>query len=176
MMYICIDGAENLYVFSMYKYDLFDRDNTNVILGFLQNLLGNILTINKMYGEIVEYAEQNETEYMYYEYGRIARIVCDFEPVILEQASNDDDDEITYAGSSKAESGVWGLPPLVMQEGDGENSTNSTNSTNTTEEYYDTYDNLYDINDLSLEDFDWSFGLFDALPGLSYLSEIGGPF
>jgi len=109
---------------------------------------------------------------MYYEYGRIARIVLDFEPVILENASNDDDDddEITYSGSSKAETGVWGLPPLVMQEeGDDTqttNDTNSTNSTNTTEEYYDTYDNYYDINDLSLDDFDWSFGLFDSLPGL----------
>jgi hypothetical protein len=118
---------------------------------------------------------------MYYEYGRIARIVSDFEPVILETASNDDDDEITYSGSSKADTGVWGLPPLVMQEADDAdtettNDTNSTNSTNTTEEYYDTYDALYDINDLSLEDFDWSFGLFDALPGLSYLSKIGGPF
>ena len=35
MMYVCIDAAENLYVYSMYKYDLFGRDNTNVILGAL---------------------------------------------------------------------------------------------------------------------------------------------
>ena len=33
--YICIDAVENLYVYSMYKYDLFGRDNTNVILGAL---------------------------------------------------------------------------------------------------------------------------------------------
>lgn len=33
MMYICIDAAENFYVYSMYKYDLFGRDNTNVMLG-----------------------------------------------------------------------------------------------------------------------------------------------
>ena len=55
--YICIDAVENLYVYSMYKYDLFGRDNTNVILGALQNLLGNILTINALYGDIREYAE-----------------------------------------------------------------------------------------------------------------------
>ena len=55
--YICIDAVENLYVYSMYKYDLFGRDDTNVILGALQNLLGNILTINALYGDIREYAE-----------------------------------------------------------------------------------------------------------------------
>lgn len=49
MSYVCIDAGENLYVYSMYKYDLFGRDNTNVLLGSLQNLLGSILTINKVY-------------------------------------------------------------------------------------------------------------------------------
>jgi len=49
MSYVCIDAGENLYVYSMYKYDLFGRDNTNVLLGSLQNMLGSILTINKVY-------------------------------------------------------------------------------------------------------------------------------
>jgi hypothetical protein len=35
MNYDCIDAGENLYVYSMYKYDLFGRDNTNVLLGSL---------------------------------------------------------------------------------------------------------------------------------------------
>ena len=35
MSYVCIDAGENLYVYSMYKYDLFGRDNTNVLLGSL---------------------------------------------------------------------------------------------------------------------------------------------
>lgn len=98
----------------MYKFDLFGRDKTNVILGYLQNLLGNILTINKLYGEIIEYDELNKTEEKWYELGRIARIVLDFEPIVLEDASlsSDDDDEITY--STKADTGVWGSPPLVM--------------------------------------------------------------
>lgn len=118
--YICIDAAENLYVYTMYKYDLFGRDNTNVILGALQNLLGNILTINSLYAEIIEYSEANDTESMYYEFGRIFRLVSDIEPVVLEEASNDD--EIVYSGSSApAESGVWGRP-LVMQEEETEDS------------------------------------------------------
>lgn len=35
VLYSCIDGAENLYVYSMYKYELFGYDDTNVILGFI---------------------------------------------------------------------------------------------------------------------------------------------
>jgi len=50
MSYICIDAAENLYVYTMYKFDLFGRDKNNVVLGALQNLLGSILTINSLYG------------------------------------------------------------------------------------------------------------------------------
>lgn len=116
MMYICIDGTENLYVYGMYKYDLFGRDNTNVMLGYIQNLLGSILTINKMYGEIVEYSEANDTKSMYYEFGRIARLLFDFEPVVLEESSYspEDNDDIVYAGESSSESGIWGARPIVM--------------------------------------------------------------
>jgi hypothetical protein len=49
MFYVCIDAGENLYVYSMYKFDLFGRERTNVLLGGIQNLLGSILTINKIY-------------------------------------------------------------------------------------------------------------------------------
>ena len=50
MMYICIDAGENLYVYNMYKYDQFGRDNTNVVLGGLQNLLARLITVNKIEG------------------------------------------------------------------------------------------------------------------------------
>jgi len=113
MSYICIDAAENLYVYTMYKFDLFGRDRNNVVLGALQNLLGNILTINSLYGEIIEYSEANDTESMYYEFGRIFRLVVDIEPVVLEEAAFNAD-EIVYSGSAApADSGVWGRP-LVM--------------------------------------------------------------
>lgn len=63
--YTCIDGAENLFVFAMYKYELFGFDQTNLILGFIQNLLGNILTINKIFTQVVELGEKNNTFEMY---------------------------------------------------------------------------------------------------------------
>jgi len=170
MSYICIDAMENLYVYNMYKYDLFGRDNTNVILGALQNLLGNILTINSLYGEIREYSEANDTEKVYYEFGRIFRLVMDIEPVVLEEAGYDaDEEEITYAGdASPAVSGVWGSPrsrPLVK--------ATITNEDNTTEEY-DTRDYV-NPDDINLADFDWSFGLYGTFPGLKYLAQISGP-
>lgn len=169
MSYVCIDAMENLYVYNMYKYDLFGRDNTNVILGALQNLLGNILTINSLYGEIREYTENNETERVYYEFGRIFRLVMDIEPVVLEEAGFDADEQITYAAdASPADSGVWGAPktrPLVKQVID--------NSTGTPEEI-DTRDYV-NPDDINLADFDWSFGLTTTFPGLKYLTRISGP-
>ena len=47
--YVCIDALENLYVFSMLKFELFGLDWINVLLGFIQNVLGSVLSINKMY-------------------------------------------------------------------------------------------------------------------------------
>lgn len=123
-----------------------------------------------MYGEIVEYSEKNDTKSMYFQFGTIARILFDFEPIVLEQASYDpDDDDITYSGQSSADNGIWGARPIVMQ------SENDTDDTNSTGEYTDTYD-YYDINDISIDEFDWSFGLFTTFPGLKYLSELGGVF
>lgn len=55
--YVCIDALENLYVFSMYKFELFSYNNLNVLLGFIQNGLGSILTINRIYQKIMAYNE-----------------------------------------------------------------------------------------------------------------------
>lgn len=33
--YVCLDTAENLYVYQMYKFRLFGNDWTNVLLGYL---------------------------------------------------------------------------------------------------------------------------------------------
>jgi hypothetical protein len=84
MFYVCIDAGENLYVYSMYKFDLFGRDRTNVMLGSIQNLLGSILTINKIYSKVVEYEKTGELEEMYFAFGRIFRILVDIEPVVIE--------------------------------------------------------------------------------------------
>ena len=86
LSYICIDAAENLYVFNMYKFSLFGNDWTNVLLGALQNLLGSILTINKIYQRIVDHSEKKNEVLMAYEFGKIFQLVTVFDPVIIEDS------------------------------------------------------------------------------------------
>lgn len=57
--YICLDAAENSYVFFVYKIDSFGRDATQIVLGWLQNVLGNVLSVNKLVQKAVEYSETN---------------------------------------------------------------------------------------------------------------------
>lgn len=67
--YVCLDAAENNYVFWVYKIDSFGRSTTQILLGWLQNVLGNVLTINKQVAKAVEYNDNNETEKMMYVLG-----------------------------------------------------------------------------------------------------------
>ena len=55
VLYNCIDGLENIYVYQMYRFELFGNDLDNVFAGFLQNLLGNIITINRIFNQVVEF-------------------------------------------------------------------------------------------------------------------------
>ena len=112
--YVCLDAAENLYVYSMYKFKLFGYDWTNVLLGYLQNMLSNVIRISKINNKIQVADDNNDTVTVYYHLGRIFTMLADFEPVILEDAGNpleernfdysnktaddddDDDDEIYF--------------------------------------------------------------------------------
>lgn len=92
-----------------------------------------------------------------YEQGRIFRLLVDIEPVVLEEAGYDaEEEQIPYAAdASPAETGVWGgKRPLVQQAID-----------NQTGEVIDTRDYV-DPDQINLSDFDWSFGLYTTFPGL----------
>jgi len=52
----------------------------------------------------MEYAENNETENMYYAFGKIFQMLTDFEPVIIENAQLNFTNE-TWDGNT-----VWGAP------------------------------------------------------------------
>lgn len=84
--YVCLDASENLWVYNMYKFDEFGRDFTQLMLGALQNVLGNILKINKLVNQAVAYNEKNETAAMYRVFGEIYYIMVDFEPIVLDDA------------------------------------------------------------------------------------------
>lgn len=60
--YICLDALENNYVFWVFKIDSFGRDFTQIMLGWLQNVLGNVLNINKLVSKAVEYSDAKEEE------------------------------------------------------------------------------------------------------------------
>lgn len=51
-------------------------------------MLANILSINKINTKIQEADDRNDTETVYYYLGRIFTMLADFDPVILEDASN----------------------------------------------------------------------------------------
>ena len=59
LSYVCLDALENNYVFWVYKMDSFGRDTTQIVLGALQNVLGNVLKINKLVQQAVD-ANDNE--------------------------------------------------------------------------------------------------------------------
>ena len=93
MNYVCLDAMQNIYVWVMYKYNLFNMDFTQVMLGGLQNVLGNILTIQKIYSTIVTFNANNETAKMYFQLGRIYRITTDFMPIVVDNSGYDEDEE-----------------------------------------------------------------------------------
>ena len=86
LSYICLDAAENNYVFWVYKMDTFGRDATQITLGALQNVLANVLRINNLVQNAVDYNDNNETEKMMYILGQITFIMLDFKPIVLDDA------------------------------------------------------------------------------------------
>jgi len=52
--YVCLDAAENLFVYAVYRFTLFGNDWTNLGLGYLQNTLASIFVIQKIYQRIVD--------------------------------------------------------------------------------------------------------------------------
>ena len=56
------------------------------MLGALQNVLGNILKINKLVNQAVAYNERGQLTDMYHIFGEIFFITVDFEPVVLDDA------------------------------------------------------------------------------------------
>ena len=84
--YICLDAYENNYVFWIFKLDSFGRSTTQILLGWLQNVLGNVLSINKLVAKAVEFNEKNQTVEMMEVLGQITFIMLDFEPIVIDEA------------------------------------------------------------------------------------------
>ena len=132
----------------------------NVFAGFLQNLLGNIITINRIFNQVVEFSEKNETVKMYALIGRIFKLVVEFEPALLEEAANP-----LYENNRR---------PIVMQS-DNANENAFKNTTDNSTDDSQNSDDSQDLDSFNLKDIDFTFGLFDNYPGLKQLFSLAGP-
>lgn len=101
-------------------------------------------------------------------------MIADIEPVMIESGSlNDTDDDVIYfkGSNDSAQTGLWGGNPKVKQTTDEvvveDNSTLDSN---------ETYDLDADLQGFDLSDFDWTFGLLDSIPGITFLLTLEGPF
>lgn len=54
------------------------------MLGWLQNILGNVLSVNKLVSKAVEHSDNNQTDKMMFVLGQITYIMLDFEPIVLD--------------------------------------------------------------------------------------------
>lgn len=66
LSYICLDAAENNYVFWVFKMDSFGRDWTQIALGALQNVLGSVIRINKLVSKAVEASDAGRIDEMWF--------------------------------------------------------------------------------------------------------------
>jgi hypothetical protein len=90
--YTCIDATKNFFVWTVYKYDSFGGDWTQFFLAGLQNLLGNVLTINRYYGYIDSATKQGRTDVMWNIIGKITVLLVDFNAITISEIAGMDDD------------------------------------------------------------------------------------
>ena len=84
--YICTDTLENIYYFYLYKRKQFPTGN-DLALGFLQNLLANVLRLTAINNKLTELREEKEetgkdtsAQELYY-IGVIMRMLIIFDPI-----------------------------------------------------------------------------------------------
>jgi hypothetical protein len=62
---------------------------TDWVLGFLQNLLGNVVSFQRIYDKVVAAAKADNTPEEFYQVGRIMQLLLDFAPLEKSGWSND---------------------------------------------------------------------------------------
>ena len=90
--YTCIDASKNFWVWGVYKYYSFGGDWTQFFLAGLQNLLGNVLTINRYYGYIDSAVKNERFDVMWNIIGKITVLLADFDAITISEIAGLDDD------------------------------------------------------------------------------------
>lgn len=78
----CYLMGYDIVVYSTNKINLFG-DTNNILQAFLQNLIGNIITFNNIYQNIVSASDGGNIPEFYFQVGRLVGIIIDFDPIEL---------------------------------------------------------------------------------------------
>ena len=54
---------------------------TDWVLGFLQNLLGNVVSFQRIYDKVVAAVQTDNTPEVFYQVGRLLQLLLDFKPI-----------------------------------------------------------------------------------------------
>ena len=91
----CTMGVLEMYTWFLFKQTQFDSFG-DVFAAWLQNLLGNAITLNTLYERIQEADEAgNKREIMYW-YGRFATIFINFDPIVDDEISDEEFEEFEF--------------------------------------------------------------------------------
>ena len=83
-LFVCNDMAKNAHVYITRRITLFQGSLLNWSYGFLQNILGKIMSINNVYKSLTIALAKDWEERLYLDVGRILRILLIFDPIELE--------------------------------------------------------------------------------------------
>ena len=82
-LWVCNDMAKNFIVYANKKATAFGGF-TPFMTGFFQNLLAKVISINNIYTSLNNNNNNGNVTGVYYDLGRMTRILIDFEPIEAE--------------------------------------------------------------------------------------------
>jgi hypothetical protein len=80
--------TKNAYVYATFRINLFG-DWLSFSYSFLQNVLAKILSINNIYSSLKLGYELQQWDYIYFDFGRLLRVLTVFDPIELENPEQD---------------------------------------------------------------------------------------
>ena len=79
---------KNIYKYVDHRIDVFGSF-LNFSYSFLQNILGKILSINNIYFSLISASNRGDEIYMWFDFGRLIRVLMIFDPIELEDPEED---------------------------------------------------------------------------------------
>jgi len=88
-LYTCNDMTKNAYEKVVDTQKEFSYSWTMLTYGFLQNVLAQIISITNIYRSLEAAITKNDYDIQFYNIGRVIRILSDFDPIELEEPTDD---------------------------------------------------------------------------------------